>query len=180
MCDFKKDCGASDDSDETSAFCGNRTANCNFDINWCTWYNVWNDDFDWKRGSNTGGGAGTGPSGDATTGTGYFLYIDSSLPNQPYDRARLTSHVTFPASRGVCVIRFYYNMFGSKQMGMLRLFALRRRRGSWAWTWNEVWRTRGMLEHILTLSLSRAINVKFPLQPHQKYYITQYGERGFS
>ena len=32
---------------------------------------------------------------------------------------------------------------------------------------------------ILTLSLPRVINVKFLLQPHQKYYITQ-GELGFS
>ena len=34
--------------------------------------------------------------------------------------------------------------------------------------------------HNLTLSLPRVINVKFPLQPHQKYYITQYEELGFS
>ena len=33
---------------------------------------------------------------------------------------------------------------------------------------------------ILTLSLPRAINLQFPLQPHQKYNITQYGELGFS
>ena len=32
----------------------------------------------------------------------------------------------------------------------------------------------------LTLSLPRVINSKFPLQPHQKYYITQYEELGFS
>ena len=32
----------------------------------------------------------------------------------------------------------------------------------------------------LTLSLPRVINFKFLLQPHQQYYITQYGERGFS
>ena len=32
----------------------------------------------------------------------------------------------------------------------------------------------------LTLSLPRVINFKFPLQPHQKYNITQYGELGFS
>ena len=33
----------------------------------------------------------------------------------------------------------------------------------------------------LTLSLPRVINIKFPLQHHQKYYITQYeGELGFS
>ena len=33
---------------------------------------------------------------------------------------------------------------------------------------------------ILTSSLPRVINFKFPLQPHQKYYITQYEELGFS
>ena len=32
----------------------------------------------------------------------------------------------------------------------------------------------------LPLSLPRVINVKFPLQPHQQYYITQYEELGFS
>ena len=31
----------------------------------------------------------------------------------------------------------------------------------------------------LTLSLPRVINLQFPLQPLQKYYITQYGELGF-
>ena len=31
-----------------------------------------------------------------------------------------------------------------------------------------------------TLSLPRVINIKFPLQPHQKYNITQYEEVGFS
>ena len=33
---------------------------------------------------------------------------------------------------------------------------------------------------ILTLSLPRVINFKFPLQPHQKYYTRQYEELGFS
>ena len=31
-----------------------------------------------------------------------------------------------------------------------------------------------------TLSLPRVVNFKFPLQPNQKYYITQYGELDFS
>ena len=33
---------------------------------------------------------------------------------------------------------------------------------------------------LLTLSCPRVINFKFLLQPHQKYYITQYEEVGFS
>ena len=32
----------------------------------------------------------------------------------------------------------------------------------------------------LNLSLPRVINLKFPVRPHQKYYITQYEELGFS
>ena len=32
----------------------------------------------------------------------------------------------------------------------------------------------------ITESPSRVINFKLPLQFHQKYYITQYGERSFS
>ena len=32
----------------------------------------------------------------------------------------------------------------------------------------------------LALSLPRVINFKFPLQPHQNYYTTQYEELGFS
>ena len=32
----------------------------------------------------------------------------------------------------------------------------------------------------VTLPLPRVINFKFLLQPHKKYYITQYGELGFS
>ena len=32
----------------------------------------------------------------------------------------------------------------------------------------------------LTLSLPRVIKFKFPLQPHQKHFITQYEKLGFS
>ena len=36
-----------------------------------------------------------------------------------------------------------------------------------------------MWDEDLTLSLPRVINFKFPLQPHHKYYITQYGDLAF-
>ena len=39
---------------------------------------------------------------------------------------------------------------------------------------------RFRIHHQLTLSLPRVIDVKIPLQPHQKYCITQYRELGFS
>ena len=36
-----------------------------------------------------------------------------------------------------------------------------------------------LYEPLVIPTLPRVINLKFPLQPHQKYYITQYGELGF-
>ena len=44
--------------------------------------------------------------------------------------------------------------------------------------YQTVWRT--WLFIALTLSLPRVTKFKFPLHPHQKYYITQYEERGIS
>ena len=49
-----------------------------------------------------------------------------------------------------------------------------------AWQMSPPQYMHGLAARVLTLSLPRAINVKFPLQPHQKYYITQHGELGFS
>ena len=37
-----------------------------------------------------------------------------------------------------------------------------------------------LLQNTLILSLPRVINAKFLLQPHQKYYVTQYEELDFS
>lgn len=52
-----------------------RTANCNFESNWwCNWFNIYNDDFNWLRGSTTGG-KGTGPAGDHTTGKGIWVFV---------------------------------------------------------------------------------------------------------
>ena len=46
------------------------------------------------------------------------------------------------------------------------------------WGLPEIDRNRPLC--FLTPSLPRVINLKFPLQPHEKYYVTQYGELGFS
>ena len=80
-----------------------------------------------------------GPAGDHTTGTGNFLYMDSSSPRQLLDRARLAHSNLFPAGRGVCTLRFYYNMYGSKLMGYLKVYLLT----SGYSRWSEVWKTRG-------------------------------------
>ena len=51
-----------------------------------------------------------------------------------------------------------------------------KKRSAWIQTFwvNLYYNITNLLEEAgLTLSLLRVINVKFPLQPHQKYYITQ-------
>jgi subtilase family protein/MAM domain-containing protein meprin/A5/mu/flagellar hook capping protein FlgD len=50
------------------------------------WENVTNDNFDWDVISGitpTGGSYDTGPSGDHTSGSGNYLYTESSTPNYP-------------------------------------------------------------------------------------------------
>ena len=84
-----------------------------------------------------------GPAGDHTTGTGNFMYMDSSSPRQLLDRTRLTHSNLFPAGRGVCTLRFYYNMYGSKLMGYLKVYLLT----SGYSRWSEVWKTRGACYH---------------------------------
>ena len=50
---------------------------------------------------------------------GKFLYINSAQMRSG-DTARIASPV-FPASRGVCYVRFWYNMYGSPTMGPINV-----------------------------------------------------------
>jgi len=141
VCDLVDDCG--DGSDETAAVCPTTNANCNFEKGWCKWVNWYGDDFNWLRGSTTNG-QGTGPVGDHTTGSGQFLYIDSSPPRQPYDRARLRNYQLFKKGVGVCKMRLYYNMYGSSSMGILRVYLIQQNTNGGYQRWAQVWKNRGM------------------------------------
>ena len=71
----------------------------------------------------------------------------------------------------------FLKLFTSNQCGKFCLSFV------WSWCWKG--RTLACLQSLTTwnnsnLSLPKVINVKFPLQPHQKYHITQYEELGFS
>jgi hypothetical protein len=84
---------------------------CDFEIDLCSWQTDGLADFSWTRRSSQTETIGTGPPGDHTTGTGYYIYIEASLPQQPGHRAWLASPLT-PPTTASCLV-FYYHMFGA-------------------------------------------------------------------
>ncbi|XP_064410804.1 MAM and LDL-receptor class A domain-containing protein 1 [Latimeria chalumnae] len=129
VCDYRPDC--EDESDETD--CDHYTGipgSCNFDMqdqeSWthlCGLMQNDDDNFDWTIGSKTITG-GTGPGTDHTPGEGgRFLYINSAAQREG-DVARITTEQSFPASLGVCHLRFWYYLYGSSQMGTLKVYTV--------------------------------------------------------
>ncbi|XP_019632083.1 PREDICTED: MAM and LDL-receptor class A domain-containing protein 2-like [Branchiostoma belcheri] len=96
---------------------------CNFESdNICGYQQSQADDFDWTRGSGGTGTTNTGPSTDHTLGTnsGYYMYIETSSPRQPGDKAVLRTP-SFPQDNQPHCVEFYYHMFGD-HIGDLKVF----------------------------------------------------------
>lgn len=128
VCDYKPDC--EDLSDE--ADCSYYTSipgSCNFETQDQEWTTVCGliqdsmDDFDWNV--SKGGVSGqTGPDTDHTPGKGqHFLYVNSSNQKEG-NRAKIITTKFFPASLGVCRVRFWFWMFASRQTGVLKVYAV--------------------------------------------------------
>ncbi len=84
------------------------------------WHNDTDDDFNWMINSGTTPSSSTGPSGDHTTGSGYYMYTEASDPNYPNKQADLITP-TFDLSLLADVeVRFWYHMYGAN-MGTLHL-----------------------------------------------------------
>ncbi|NXO27137.1 MALR1 protein, partial [Cisticola juncidis] len=81
------------------------------------------DDFDWNI-SNSAATRQAGPHTDHTPGKGLrFLYVNSSAQKEG-NRARITTTKFFPASLGVCRVRFWFWMFASRQTGVLKVYTV--------------------------------------------------------
>jgi len=92
--------------------------------NWpYAWSNIAsNDDFDWTINQGGTPSSSTGPSGDHTTGNGWYIYTESSSPYYPAYLAIVELPVfDFTNFSGV-EIRFWYHMYGTA-MGSLHLDA---------------------------------------------------------
>ncbi|TEA26074.1 hypothetical protein DBR06_SOUSAS2210043, partial [Sousa chinensis] len=128
VCDYHPDC--SDRSDE--AHCGqytSTTGSCNFEITSGSWTTACSltqdsqDDLDWAIGSRIPTEA-LSPDLDHTPGSGqHFLYVNSSGPKEGYT-ARITTSQCFPASLGMCTVRFWFYMVDPRSMGVLKVYTV--------------------------------------------------------
>ncbi|XP_060149491.1 MAM and LDL-receptor class A domain-containing protein 1 [Globicephala melas] len=128
VCDYQPDC--SDRSDE--AHCGqytSTTGSCNFEITSGSWTTACSltqdsqDDLDWAIGSRIPTEA-LSPDLDHTPGSGqHFLYVNSSGPKEGYT-ARITTSQCFPASLGMCTVRFWFYMVDPRSLGVLKVYTV--------------------------------------------------------
>lgn len=101
--------------------CGIGPDDCEFDADkMCRWTNDINNPsiFSWERNAATTPSSSTGPSRDHTSGSGHYVFTESSgVPVG--EKARLLSR-TFPSNSGRC-LSFWYHMYGSG-MGELNVY----------------------------------------------------------
>lgn len=147
-CDEKVDCSDGSDEDNCRPFNGD----CSFEttLSQCQWTQSSGDDGDWTIASTSL----NGPKRDhRNTATGHFIYMDSSKQN-PGDVLRIQTPF-FPASHGVCYIRFWYYMFGSPSMGPLKVF-LQNRNGNTTDLFWEMAGSQGMQWNYVNIPLGSA------------------------
>ncbi|XP_071490306.1 MAM domain-containing glycosylphosphatidylinositol anchor protein 2-like [Diadema antillarum] len=82
---------------------------CDFESGLCEWEQAYGDDFDWTRNSGHTGSSSTGPDGDHTTGSGYYVYIETNSRSYG-DCARLWSPAY--SGYGPLCLTFWYHMYG--------------------------------------------------------------------
>jgi hypothetical protein len=86
---------------------------CDFEVDFCNWKQDPNNDIDWERNRASTTTLETGPSVDHTLGTsqGWYIFIETSYPAKPDDKARLESILVSEVPPNKC-LSFYYHMFG--------------------------------------------------------------------
>lgn len=87
----------------------------NFESGFGLWNNASGDDIDWTRLSGATLSNGTGPSGDHTTGSGFYVYTEASTSNNgsPDKTANLQSPCIDLTGSSSATLSFWYHMFGT-------------------------------------------------------------------
>ncbi|TRY97688.1 hypothetical protein DNTS_035488 [Danionella cerebrum] len=96
------------------------SASCSFDTDLCGWVQGAAVELNWERWSGSTGTPSTGPSGDHTSGKGYYLYIKNSSDDNRGGWAHLKSPLSPPTAAGGYCFTFWYHMFGAT-VGTLRM-----------------------------------------------------------
>ncbi|XP_071104485.1 mucin-21-like [Haliotis cracherodii] len=102
------------------------TMECDFEKGICGWGQDTFDNFEWTRMSGATPKRGTGPPGDHTTGSGFYLFMKSSSLRKAGDTARLISPEYPPTLRNMC-FEFWYHMKGPSDddaVGSLEIYIL--------------------------------------------------------
>uniref|UniRef100_A0A7M4FXD0 MAM and LDL receptor class A domain containing 1 n=1 Tax=Crocodylus porosus TaxID=8502 RepID=A0A7M4FXD0_CROPO len=112
LCDFMNDCA--DKSDESPNICSTSIGRCDFEFDLCDWEQSRKDDFDWNLRTGSTPKTGTGPTADHTLQgpSGHYIFIKSSFPQLPEQKARISSPMLSGNSKN-CKILFYYHMYGA-------------------------------------------------------------------
>uniref|UniRef100_A0A8C5HM61 MAM and LDL-receptor class A domain-containing protein 1-like n=1 Tax=Gouania willdenowi TaxID=441366 RepID=A0A8C5HM61_GOUWI len=128
VCDSKAECDDESDEIDCNHIIGSPGA-CDFNVEadqWeesCQLSQEANDDFDWLIRDRTDT-PGTGPESDHSPGDGgNFLYVYSAIQREG-DVAKITTRSPFPASVGLCHLRFWFFMYGSDRMGTLKVYTV--------------------------------------------------------
>ncbi|XP_022097777.1 MAM and LDL-receptor class A domain-containing protein 2-like [Acanthaster planci] len=111
-------------------------ATCDFEASLCSWQQARDDQFDWTRYQGSTPSVDTGPSGDHTTGSGYYIYTEASSPRLALERARITTRTLNPTSLLGNCLSFWYHMTGSS-MGTLNLFMTSLANGTDTTLWSK-------------------------------------------
>ncbi|XP_063953894.1 MAM and LDL-receptor class A domain-containing protein 1-like [Lytechinus pictus] len=93
---------------------------CNFDTNKCGWQFDLSNRLTWAKNSGPTTTPRTGPSGDHTTGSGFYMYIETASASTG-DKATLISPTIPALGVGSACVTFWYHMLGSS-MGKLTVY----------------------------------------------------------
>ena len=97
------------------------------------WVNDGDDDADWRTDAGGTGSGSTGPSGDNTTGSGNYLYMETSIA---CGTAILTSTCFDVTGLAVPTIQVFYHMYGLN-MGTLQVEISDDNGASWDSLWSQ-------------------------------------------
>ncbi len=99
------------------------------------WTQATGDNFDWTIRSGGTPSSNTGPT-SASSGT-YYVYMESSSPNNPSKRAILNSPCFDLSAETQATFTFKYHMFGATTMGSLALEASTDNGTTWTSVWSK-------------------------------------------